>query len=402
MTRLLLIVSILLPVLAFSQENKYTGVYTHDFEGEQSYLEVIQEGNSISGELHDLRGVYFLHGEIEDGRGKGLINLGAQTHFFEMDILGNYLHLYIIDMTEYGEPNYATQYDILFKPDPDAPKPERNMENHFSGGRYRTNSESELISAGRINAPYLGMQFDIPEGFKAENNSSDIILIPNTGFGFILIFRHDFERMEALSKFLKTGYSDEEMNLVIKKSEVVSDSIFEFSSEGYFEKEKVVVDGLANIGPHGHGTILLYVMKADEYLSSAEEELELIESTMDFFPIEEHPLAQRWTYDLRGKSLKYGKSSSSDVVSAELLKSTAWINLCPSMNFKMVEPSENGEERQVVEGKWHVEVHYGIPHLVLIDKESSVQSYKIALENGRLLMNNERWLVLKGFEKECQ
>lgn len=395
-----LLALLFLYLFSIAQNPDFTGIYTHEFEGEISYLEIIQEKGNISGELHDYRGIYYLHGELEGNRGKGLINLGDNAHFFEMDKLGDHLHLYIIDMTEYGEPNYATQYDLLFLPDPDAKKPEKTKHNFFSGGKYSTSDESELISAGRINAPYLGLQFDIPEGFKAENKMSDVILIPNSGFGFIMIFRHDLESTAALNKFLAKGYSDEEMSLAIKEAKIVNDSILEFSASGYFEGEKVIVDGLANIGKFGHGAIMFYVMKEDEYIASAEDELELIESTMSFYPIKEHPLAQRWTFDLKGKSLKYGRSSSSDVVSAELLKSTAWINLCSNKTFKMVIPNDSGE-REISEGKWHVEVHYGYPHLVLIDNNSEVKSYQLILDNGRLLMNKERWIVLKGFEQEC-
>lgn len=383
-----------------AQEVDFNGVYTHEFQGETSYLEITQQEGQISGELHDYRGIYFLHGAIEGDRAKGLINLGDNAHFFEMDILGDHLHLYIIDMTDYGEPNYATQYDLMFLPDSTAEKPKKTLHNPFASNP-KLDDEADYISEGRISAPYLGLEFNIPKGFKAENNNSDIVLFPKTGFGFIMIFRHDFVEMEKLKSFLKKGYSDEEMNLIVSNIENKSDSLISFGAKGFFEGFKVQVEGLSNIGPHGHGVIMFYVMKEGEYLSTAKSELELIVKTMSFFPITRHPLAERWAYDLKGKSLKFGKGSTSDVVSSEVLKTTAWINLCPNMNFKMVEPGKDGK-RNVLEGNWNVEVHYGIPHLNLYASNNTVQSYKLLHENGRLLMNKERWIVLKGFDSECQ
>jgi hypothetical protein len=383
---------------AIAQQIDFTGVYSHSFEGETSYLEIIQDGSEISGELHDYRGIYYLHGSVEGERGSGLINLGNSAHFFEMDILGDHLNLYIIDMTEYGEPNYATQYNLMFVPDPEAKKPAKTKLNPFD--RENENNEIKYITSGQINAPYMGIQFGLPQGFKADNNQSDVILIANEGFGYIFMFRHDFSEMNKLSTFLKKGYADEEMNLIIQQLELYSDSAFTFKADGYFEGQKVKAEGFSNIGQHGHGVIMFYVMKEDEFLASASEELELIHKSMTFFPVKEHPLTQRWVFDLQGKSLKYGKSSSSDVVSSELLRSTAWINLCPDMTFKMVEPGENGE-REVFEGKWNVDVHYGIAHLYLNDGKGKVQSYQLVHENGRLIMNGERWIVLKGFESEC-
>ena len=95
------------------------------------------------------------------------------------------------------------------------------------------------------------------------------------------------------------------------------------------------------------------------------------------------------------------KEDTSDVVSSEILKTTAWINLCPDMTFKMVEPGKDGK-RKVIEGDWNVEVHYGVPHLNLMSSADKVQTYRLFHENGRLLMNKERWIVLKGFESECE
>ncbi len=393
-------VFLLFPFLSYSQKVDFGGVYSHSFEEEESYLEIIQNDNQISGELHDYRGVYYLHGSIENDRAKGLINLGNKANFFEMEIFGDHLQLFIIDMTEYGEPNYATQYDIMFLPNKDAKQPEKSLHNPFTNAGKEKSKQSNLVSAGRINAPYLGMQFDIPEGFNAENNMSDIILLPNEGFGFILIFRHDFDNSTALIEFLKRGYSDEEMNLIISEIKNRGDSTFSFKAKGYYEGVKVLAEGLSNLGPYENGVIMLYIMKEDAYLASAKSELDLIVNSMEFFPIKQHPLAQRWTYDLQGKSLKYGKGSSSDVVSSELLRTTAWINLCPNMNFKMVEPSGNGE-RKILEGKWDVQVLYGVPYLVLNSNKNTTQNYKLVHENGRLLMNKERWIVLKGFESEC-
>jgi hypothetical protein len=71
------------------------------------------------------------------------------------------------------------------------------------------------------------------------------------------------------------------------------------------------------------------------------------------------------------------------------------------MNFKKVEPGEGGE-REISKGRWHIDVHYGYPHLVLLDENNEQTSYQLVLENGRLLMNKERWIVLKGFDKECE
>ncbi len=383
-----------------AQNVDFSGVYTHEFEGETSYLEIVQQDGQISGELHDYRGIYYLHGSVEGKRGKGLINLGDNAHFFEMDILGDHLHLYIIDMTDFGEPNYATQYDLMFLPDSSAKKPQKTLHNPFSKSK-KDGNEANYISAGRISAPYLGLEFNIPKDFKAENNNSDIILIPNSGFGFIMIFRHDFKEMSDLKSFLNKGYSDEEMNLIISNIQNQSDSLISFDAKGYFEGYKVQVEGISNIGDYGHGVIMFYVMKEDEYLSTANSELELIINTMSFFPITKHPLAERWTYDLKGKSLKFGKGSTSDVVSSEILKTTAWINLCPDMTYKMVEPGKGGK-RNVIEGDWNVEVHYGVPHLNLMSAADKVQTYRLFHENGRLLMNKERWIVLKGFESECE
>ncbi len=385
---------------AFAQEVDFSGVYTHEFEGEISYLEVIQQDGQISAELHDYRGIYYLHGTLEDDKAKGLINLGNSAQFFELNILGDYVQLLIIDMTEYGEPNYATQYDLMFLPDSTAERPKKTLHNPFEPNSSSKN-EADYISAGRISAPYLGLQFNIPKDFKAENNYSDIILIPNSGFGFIMIFRHDFEEMDKLKPFLEKGYSDKEMSLVVSNIENKSDSLISFDAKGFYQGIKVQVEGLSNIGPSGHGVIMFFVMKEEEYLSAANSELELIMNTMSFFPITQHPLAERWTYDLKGKSLKYGKGSNSEVVSSEMLKTTAWINLCPNMSFKMVEPGKGGKP-EVIEGNWNVEVLYGIPHLNLYSSNNDFQTYTLFHENGRLLMNKERWIVLKGFDSECQ
>lgn len=392
------LVIISLPFLVAAQQTDFSGVYSHEFEGEKSYLEVKQDGSEISGELHDYRGIYYLHGSVEGKRASGLINLGNNAHFFEMDKLGDHLNLYIIDMTEYGEPNYATQYNLMFIPDPDAVKPEKTKINPFAV--ESKSDEIKYITTGQVKAPYQGIQFGLPKGFKADSNMTDVILEAEQGFGYIFIFRHDFNELSSLSAFLKKGYADEKMNLTTKQIELYSDTSLTFKGDGYFEGEKVIIEGFSNIGPYQHGVIMFYVMKEGEYLASAKEELELIHRSMTFFPVEEHPLSKRWIYDLQGKSLKYGQSASSDVVSAELLRSTAWINLCPDMRFKMVEPGENGQ-RMVFEGKWNVMVHYGIAHLYLYGEENRIQSYQLIHENGRLIMNGERWIVLKGFESEC-
>ena len=72
--------------------------------------------------------------------------------------------------------------------------------------------------------------------------------------------------------------------MIITNIQNQTDSLISFDAKGYFEGFKVQVEGISNIGDYGHGVIMFYVMKEDEYLSTANSELELIINTNVIFP----------------------------------------------------------------------------------------------------------------------
>ncbi len=373
--------------------NSLAGKYIHNFYGEISYLELTEEDNEIRGEFHDDRGSYKIVAHIEGERAIGTMDFFERKKHVEIFYMGDILHFVIVDYMADGKPDYSHPYEIQFVRDDGAiiPKTQSN---------FQITDEDLVIKSGTVNAPYLGIKFDLPQGLEAQNNGTEILLMGEHEPGFILIFRHDHETIDDMLAFIKDGYKDEELDLK-PSSEVkaIGDSIYTFDISGTSEGNTAAGHGAITLSSNGHGVIIFSIVEKKKYHSRHEEYPDLIAKSLHYYEVEDHPLAIQWFLDMKGKSVKraYKKGEIQQGEGLDNVKQTPWINLCDNKDYQMIEPLPDGG-KNLYKGKWDVVVHYGIPYLELMRSDGHQTNLALRAMGGKLYLSEDRWLVMDGFK----
>ncbi len=387
---------LLLLFLIYSQlgnSSNLAGKYIHDFYGEVSYLELTEEDGEIRGNFHDDRGAYKVVATLEGERAIGTMDFFERKKHVEIFYMGDILHFIIVDYLKNGQPDYTHPYEIQFVRDEGAFPP--NTESNFM-----LKNEKLIVKSGTVNAPYLGIRFDLPAGLEAQNNGTEIILVGEQEPGFVLVFRHDHLTIEEMLNFIKDGYKDEELNLK-PSSEVkmLQDSIYTFDISGTAEGKSAQGHGAVSLSNKGHGAIVFAIVEEEKYHPKHEDYADMIIKSIEYFEVENHPLATQWSLDLTGKSLKraYKKDEISQGAGADNVKLTPWINLCADNKYQKIEPTSDGG-KNLFSGNWTIVVHYGVPYLELNRNTGHQTNFALRAMGGKLFLEEDRWLVLDGFK----
>jgi hypothetical protein len=369
------------------------GKYIHDFYGEKSYLELREVENEIRGEFHDDRGSYKVVASIEGERAIGTMDFFERKKHVEIFNMGDILHFVIVDYLANGKPDYTHPYEIQFVRDDGAFMP--NATSNFA-----VENENLIIKSGSVNAPYIGIRFDLPEGLEAQNNGTEIILVGKHEPGFVLIFRHDHITIDDMLNFIKDGYKDEELDIKPSSEiKLMMDSAYKFDLSGRAEGKKAKGHGVITLSNNGHGVIIFSIVEEAQYHPRHEDYAEIVAKSLYYFEVENHPLGIQWSLDLRGKSLKraYKKGEIKQGAGEDNVKLTPWLNLCHQDVYQKIEPTDDGD-KNLYTGRWGVVVHYGIPYLELMRSDGHQSNYALRAMGGKLYLEEDRWLVLDGFK----
>ncbi len=264
-------------------------------------------------------------------------------------------------------------------------------------------SASAQVS-GKIDNPYAGVSFTIPDGWLGQVSENVLVLGSNTETGLMLVMEHAYSTVQQLKEEADKGLNEE--GFFLSRTGAYENigtngvgAIFEGSIQG--SPAKAYIASLVN--PYGSGLTIMAMTTADVY-SARYRELALgFAKSVKFSKAVIPPVVNEWRESLKNVKLTY-LSSYNSVGNGSYggINDQEEIHLCAAGYFKYSSNSSvtidtggasgysagNGTGT----GKWEVTGDgSGGAALKLIFDNGDIRTYTLSNEDGKTFLNGKRY-----------
>lgn len=255
---------------------------------------------------------------------------------------------------------------------------------------------------GKVDAPYLGLTFSVPEGWTAYKAGEGFLLGSDTQAGFILIMQNEYSTLEAIRIGTREGIIDEMNGIILQPesgAELFMENGVQIHLAGQVEWQQVKAYAVGLITPSNTGITILTAVEPGSFSPDYVERVQNIAKGLSFSKPEVHPIAEQWIQNLTGMRLTYMNSYSSG--SSGGYSDTIEIDLCPGRVFNYSDRSNmsldvsggfaysHGQNKG--DGTWTVASGGGLPILQLMFHDGSTRQYTISVERDDFYLDNRRY-----------
>ncbi len=262
-------------------------------------------------------------------------------------------------------------------------------------------SRSQDPLAGKINEPYLGISFTVPDDWTAYKTEIGYLMVSETERGFVLIMQHGYNSIQELQNAAMEGIADESGTYLQPegKPEQIGTSGLSMQYTGYVEWQQAKAYALALLSSHGGGVTILTAVEPQTFSQQYVDLVKNIGQGVEFSKPETPPVVEQWKNALTGMRLTYMHTYSSGTsggFSDEIV-----IDLCPNGTFSY-SSSHNlsidtggafgyNHGRDGGAGTWDIINGSGKPALQLSFHDGTIRQHMISLQGDNFYLDNNRY-----------
>ncbi|MBK7871842.1 MAG: hypothetical protein IPJ74_14765 [Saprospiraceae bacterium] len=268
--------------------------------------------------------------------------------------------------------------------------------------------------SGKIDNPYVGISFTIPEGWFGQESGDALLLASNTEVGLMIMMGHDYNSLEQIKKEADAGLNEDGISL--QKSgnyENISNNGVGAEFSGYLQgaAAKAFIASLVN--PYGQGITVMSITTSEAYTPRHKELALALAKSVKFSKPVVAPIVNEWKEALKNTKLTYLSSyNSSSSGGYGGMSSQEEIHLCAAGYFKYNSNSsvtiDTGGASGYSAGKddgagtWEVTGNAsGGAALKLKFNNGEVRSYNLSFEDNKTFLNGKRYFKT-GFQDDPQ
>lgn len=263
--------------------------------------------------------------------------------------------------------------------------------------------------SGRINYEFLGLSFDIPQGWIGNETESGFVMGSNNEAGMILMTTHEEKSVAQLTAIAQQGISEGLTQLQASKSiDTINPNAIGVEMKGYLEGQSVIGYVAGVINPYGQGVTIMSMTTPEKYSNRYQElVLEVINSLSFVKPKVSAQVAQLkqlfTSHKLTYMNSNYSSGASVGGYSTYSGYSTnIEYNLCANGYFSRSGSSSmsidtggafaNGGGNSSDQGQWKITQNaHGGGELQFIYQDGSYETFNVSLENGKTYLNGTRY-----------
>ncbi|MEM7316599.1 MAG: hypothetical protein AAF497_25995, partial [Planctomycetota bacterium] len=269
---------------------------------------------------------------------------------------------------------------------------------------------------GRVDYPYLGIQFDIPDGWQGEQSGEYFMMGSHTDVGLLVMALNPAKSPEDLKVQADGGIVDEGTLLTRSGNfDQVGDAGLGAEFKGYFNGQKAKAYIIGMVSPFGDGVTIGAITSEAQYGPKMQQLARTLADSVAFAIPKESQKTKEWDSWFRGKRLTYMYSSydsgstytdASGYVSSSYSggSSTTKIELCPNNRFSYASSSEysfdaeggfgNSSSSGDGTGRWElVTVDEELTQLVLHYDDGNEGTYDLTYKDEKTQLNGSRYFV---------
>lgn len=269
------------------------------------------------------------------------------------------------------------------------------------GALLTNTSHSQEPLTGRINEPYLGISFTVPDTWAAYKTEIGYFIVSETEKGFVLIMQHGYNSNQELRNAAMEGIADESGTFLqpAENPEQYGTSGLSVNLNGYVEWQEAKAYAIALISPHGGGVTILTAVEPQTFSQSYINLVKSIAEGVQFTKPEIPPVVEQWKNSLTGMRLTYMHTYSSGTSGG--FSDKIVIDLCPNGTFSY-SSSHNlsvdtggafgyNHGRDGGAGGWDIISMNGQPALQLSFHDGNIQQHMISLQGESFYLDNRRY-----------
>ena len=269
------------------------------------------------------------------------------------------------------------------------------------GALLTNTSHSQEPLTGRINEPYLGISFTVPDTWTAYKTEIGYFMVSETVKGFVIIMQHDYNSIQELQNAAMEGIADESGTILQPdgKPERYGETALSIKLTGYVEWQQAKAYALALLSSHGGGVTILTAVEPQIFSQQYIELVKNIAQGVEFSKPETPPVVEQWKNALTGMRLTYMHTYSSGTSGG--FSDKIVIDLCPNGTFSY-SSSHNlsidtggaygyNHAKDGGAGKWDIISIHGKPTLQLSFHDGNIQQHMISLQGDSFYLDNRRY-----------
>lgn len=163
---------------------------------------------------------------------------------------------------------------------------------------------------GKVSYPTLGIEFNVPEGWKGQETEQGFLIVSNTERGLIAITTHTYKNLDAVKQEAAMGISEGsniQLQLAGSFNQLAQKAIgAEFTGLVQGQSARAYVAGVIN--PYGTGVSIMALTTTEYYSTRYVELVKQIVSSLKFSAPKIGPIVAEWSQTLQGATLTYMNS----------------------------------------------------------------------------------------------
>lgn len=268
----------------------------------------------------------------------------------------------------------------------------------------------------RVDYPYLGVQFTVPDGWRGSEQGDMYVMTSNRYPGLIAVMLNPATTLEALKTAADQGIH-EEGTALSRSGEfyAVGQGALGAEFSGLLEWQSAKGDLVGVLNPFGQGLTVAAVTTESDYGPQQRKLASQLVESIAFAVPKESEKTKEWREWLRGKRLTYmysNYSSGSNYYDASgqtygsysSVSTTTKIELCSDGAFYYQDSSQSSFDSvggfggfsadDTGSGQWHVRtLGNGEPLLTLTFNSGEVIEHDLAYTDGKTYLGERRYFV---------
>jgi hypothetical protein len=383
----------------------FVGTWTTTNDQGQAVTLQLQDGDAgqVVGTLTAPGVTFQVEGYLEDGSLVGGVYNDDAGMYFQADVAGTVLSMFLIEPGPDGQPDYNQSLELSFirsgggdQPAGPAPTPRAEP---TPAPPPAAQAPPRPASAELTGDPSLGFFFRAPEGWGGGQQGEVFLLGSDTHHGMILVMPHEMGTIEQMRAEAAQGLHDQGVSLTPRGGmEPFGDRGLAVDFEGTADGRAARARAVGLLSPHGGGVTVLALVAADSWGPDYVRWVEEVARSMEFRAPETGPIARQWDGEVRGRHLRFMESYSSGGGGYNIQRS---IYLCSNGEYLYRDSSvisadvpgasASGIGQGGEMGRWEVTAQGQDGVLRLTSQEGSVRQYTLSWRNNLIHLSGERY-----------
>ncbi|MGK7394417.1 MAG: hypothetical protein ACNS62_07580 [Candidatus Cyclobacteriaceae bacterium M3_2C_046] len=275
---------------------------------------------------------------------------------------------------------------------------------------FSINLNLNAQNTGKVDYKYLGISFQIPDGWIGQEAGEGYLVGSNTVSGFAYIIPHQEKSLEALKQQAQQGIQDNNGTALRLAGELKTSGsnaiAAEFSGTLEWQPVKAYLIGMVN--PHGQGITIMAAASPADYNQAHQDLAQQLAGSMSFYQPEQSQAVAEWRQTLNNAKLTYmdsyysSGSSYGGYSTGGGYSDKVEIHLCSQGFFKYVSSSSmsidtggafgNSSGSNQGDGTWEVAGNAGGEAVLQLKfMNGEVHEYTLTYENKGTYLNGKRY-----------